>query len=307
MKDLIKQEILAGLLAQPKRTSPKYFYDQRGSELFEAITHTPEYYVTRTEIGIYRACRKELGELVGTQSCLIEYGSGSSRKIRLLLNAIRPRVYVGIDISRDFLNDAVAALGRDHPGLITHAVCADITQPFGLPANLSGLTKVAFYPGSSIGNFEPVQAAEFLGRIAKTVGTGGELIIGVDRKKETKVLEAAYNDDERLTERFNLNILSHLNTQLNADFDLAQFKHVAGYNHSLGCIQMFLESVTDQSVTVAGEKIEFVRGEKLHTENSYKYHPDEFLNMAAAAGFTLVRHWTDTDEYFSVYLLKVGV
>lgn len=296
-------EVLAGLRQTPKIVSPKYFYDARGSALFEQITELEEYYLTRTEMLLFDRHLPEIGELLGHGISLIEYGSGSSKKIRKVLETITPAAYVPIDISLQHLRANATELHQDYPQIHIYPVCADLTQPFDLPEPATAYTPVGFFPGSSIGNFEPSQAKKFLQTVHHTLGQGASLIIGVDCKKPVAVLEAAYNDAAGVTAAFNLNLLSHLNERLQADFVIDQFSHHARYNPELGCVQMFLTSEQQQTVQIAGHTIEFARGEELHTENSYKYAPQEFVALASSAGFEVVRQWRDERDYFAMYLL----
>lgn len=297
-------EVCEGLKKQQKSLSPKYFYDERGSELFEAITQLDEYYPTRTELALFDAHLPEIAELVGAGSCVIEYGSGSSLKIRKLLDALSPLAYVPVDISRDYLLNNAMVLAQDFPQLTVLPVCADFSQFIALPEQLGGMNPIGFFPGSSIGNFEPEQAKQFLGRVANTLGSGGHLLIGVDCKKDPAVLERAYNDAAGITAAFNLNALSHLNRVLGAEFQLDDFEHEAHYNRDAGCIQMFLRSTAQQQVSIGGSVFAFDDGERLHTENSYKYSPDEFIRLAEDSGFGCEHLWQDADEYFGLYLLK---
>ena len=297
-------EVCEGLKKQQKSLSPKYFYDERGSELFEAITQLDEYYPTRTELALFDAHLPEIAELVGAGSCVIEYGSGSSLKIRKLLDALSPLAYVPVDISRDYLLNNAMVLAQDFPQLTVLPVCADFSQFIALPEQLAGMNPIGFFPGSSIGNFEPEQAKQFLGRVANTLGSGGHLLIGVDCKKDPVVLERAYNDAAGITAAFNLNALSHLNRVLGAEFQLDDFEHEAHYNRDAGCIQMFLRSTAQQQVSIGGSVFAFDDGERLHTENSYKYSPAEFIRLAEDSGFGCEHHWQGADEYFGLYLLK---
>jgi len=297
-------EVLAGLRATPKAISPKYFYDAKGSALFEQITDLPEYYLTRTEMALFDEHLVDIAQLLPKDLCVVEYGSGSSLKIRKLLEALTPRAYVPVDISAEHLEDNARTLHGDFPQIAVYPVCADFTQPFALPDVVADLTKLAFFPGSSIGNFDPSDAARFLANVRHTVGEHGALLIGVDRKKSVAVLEQAYDDAAGVTARFNLNALSHINDTLMADFDMNAFEHVARYNEDAGCIQMFLRSLHDQQVTIAGERIRLQANEEVHTENSYKYHPQEFLQLAATVGFTEVNRWSDERDWFSLYLLN---
>lgn len=300
----VTEEVCAGLKKRHKSLSPKYFYDEQGSQLFEAITQLDEYYPTRTELGLFDAHLSEIADLIGEGVCVIEYGSGSSLKIRKLLKALSPLAYVPVDISRDYLLNNAMALAQDFPRLTVLPVCADFSQPIALPEEVDGMSPIAFFPGSSIGNFEPAQAKQFLLRVAKTLGCGGHLLIGVDCKKDRGVLERAYNDAAGVTAAFNLNALSHLNRLLGTKFQLDAFAHEAHYNEDAGCIQMFLRSTMQQQVSVGGSVFTFDDGERLHTENSYKYLPDEFVRLAEDSAFRCEHYWRDADEYFALYLLK---
>ncbi len=298
-------EVLEGLQSVPKFVAPKYFYDERGSKLFEAITKLPEYYLTKTEMQLFDQHLDEVHDLVGEGGCLVEYGSGSSLKIRKLLECLHPDAYLPVDISRDHLERNASELHKDYPWLHVYPTCADFTEPFELPPLVAEHDKIGFFPGSSIGNFEPSGAARFLSNVAHTLGAGGHLLVGVDRKKDVDVLEAAYNDSAGITARFNLNLLQHLNDVLDAGFELERFRHRASYNESLGCIQMFLESQTTQTIELGEATIAFGQGEAIHTENSYKYDVDQFVEIAAAGGFAVHGCWTDPREYFSLFLLAV--
>ena len=297
-------EVIAGLTEQPKRIAPKFFYDERGSRLFEAITRLPEYYPTRTEMSLFDTCLPEVHDRIGEGGCLVEYGSGSSVKIRRVLEALRPRAYLPVDISRRHLEENAKALHADYPHLSVYPLCTDMTKPFELPKVVAGLDKLGFYPGSSIGNFEPDEAQAFLRQVAATLGTGSHLLIGVDRKKDIDVLEAAYNDSAGVTAEFNLNVLRHLNAALATEFDPAGFRHRAAYNEESGCVQMFLESLRDQSAQVDGRIIEFAQGELVHTENSYKYGYEQFAELAEGGGVEVDSSWSDADTYFTLFLLK---
>lgn len=297
------REVLSGLRSAPKSIAPKYFYDARGSELFDQITELDEYYITRTEMALFDAHLKDIASRLPPDLCVVEYGGGSSMKIRRLLETLSPAVYVPVDISAEHLADNAEILHRDFPDIAIHPVCADFTQPFVLPDAVAGCNKLAFFPGSSIGNFEPQDAIQFLVNVRHTIGPAGSLLIGVDRKKAKDVLERAYDDAAGVTAAFNLNVLSHLNVALDANFDLNGFQHVVRYNQDAGCIQMFLKSLVDQSVVIAGETVVFDADEALHTENSFKYHPEEFLQLAAQAGFSQQHRWSDRQAYFSLYLL----
>lgn len=297
-------EILSGLRSTPKTISPKYFYDAKGSALFEQITDLPEYYLTRTEMMLFDRHLAEIARLLPKDLCVIEYGSGSSLKIRKLLETLTPSAYVPVDISAEHLEHNAKTLHADFPQIAVYPVCADFSQPFELPAAVADFSKLAFFPGSSLGNFDPQDAARFLANVRHTVGEHGALLIGVDRKKSVRVLEQAYDDAAGVTARFNLNVLSHINDTLLADFDQDAFEHVARYNPDAGCIQMFLRSRADQQVTIAGEQIVLRANEEVHTENSYKYHPEEFLQLAGNVGFAEISRWSDERNWFTLYLLS---
>ncbi len=300
----IRDEVLAGLARDPKQVAPKYFYDQRGSELFDAITELPEYYPTRTEVDILESNGAQIAEFLGNDCMLVELGSGSSRKIRVLLDALQPAAYVPLDISRSHLLDAATLLARDYPQLEVHAACTDYSSDFELPDLPEHLPRAAFFPGSSIGNFEPEEAAALLKRVGRHLGEGGKLLIGVDLKKDTARLNAAYNDARQLTAAFNLNLLERINRELEADFRLDHFEHLAFFNEQMGRIEMHLRSTRDQQVNVAGQPIRFAAGESMHTESSYKYSVEEFQALAAGSGFEIEQVWTDDDQLFSVHCLR---
>lgn len=296
-------DVINGLKATPKTISPKYFYDQRGSELFDAICQQPEYYVTRTEIGILQDNAKAIADLIGPDCVLLELGSGVSEKIRLLFDVLSPASYLGFDISKDFLLLSTKRLARDYPDLEVHAVCADFTQQLELPESCNSDRLVAFFPGSSIGNFEPEDAMKLLKEVATMVGNGGRLLIGVDLKKDKTILNAAYNDEAGITADFNLNILQHLQTQLQAEVEVSEFQHHAFYNESKGRVEMHLVSSSNQQIQLGDECIDVAKGESIHTENSYKYHREEFTLLASCAGFEVEQIWTDKQCLFSVIAL----
>ncbi len=301
-----RDDVLAGLRAERRQIPPKYFYDEAGSKLFDAITALPEYYPTRTEIGILEAHRVPIARLAGRGCVLIELGSGSSHKVRVLLDALSPSVYLPIDISREHLRESAARLAADHPDLVVHATCADFTRPLQLPAAMPPARRVAFFPGSSIGNFDPPDALALLRGVNALVGPRGALLIGVDRKKDPVRLHEAYNDAQGVTAAFNLNLLARINSELEGDFASDAFAHYAFYNPHRGRIEMHLTSLRDQRVRVAGEPFAFREGETIHTENSYKYTHSEFVALAGKAGFSLVESWSDAAGWFSVFYLKVA-
>lgn len=296
-------QVLGGLLAVEKSISPKYFYDEKGSNLFTEITRQPEYYLTRTELALLRENTAEIGELVGKDALLIEYGSGSSEKVRILLERLQPKVYAPIDISRNYLTKAADALNEEYSWLEVRAICQDYTLEFDLPFVVEA-RPVAFFPGSSIGNFSRDEALQFLKRVKRLVGNTGGLLIGVDLKKDARVLNAAYNDANGVTEKFNLNILCHLNSEFSGNFNLNSFSHLAEYNAREGCIEMFLKSKSDQVVNLAGHEIYLNEGETIHTENSHKYSLAEFHDLADAAGFVQHRYWCDARNWFAVFYLS---
>jgi dimethylhistidine N-methyltransferase len=300
------REIVAGFSRNPRSIPPKYFYDEEGSRLFEAICQQPEYYPTRTEVALLEKHAGDIRSHVGHGSYLIEPGSGSCEKVRLLLDTLRPAVYAPLDISCEHLKSAAAAVAADYPWLDVHAVCTDITSNVSLDFIPAQETPVMFYPGSSIGNFDPADAVEFLTCLAQLTGPGGGLRIGVDRKKDQETLHQAYNDAGGVTAAFNLNLLQRANRELDADFNLDAFEHFAAYNSVAGRIEMHLISTRRQTVRIDGHTFDFNAGDSIHTENSYKYTDEEFQALAIQAGFSLCDIWTDSDSLFSLYFLRVN-
>jgi dimethylhistidine N-methyltransferase len=300
-------DVIEGLTARPKRLSPKYFYDETGSRLFEEITELPEYYPTRCELAILRAHAADMARLLPPQTALIEFGSGSSRKARLLIDAA-PAItaYVPVDISSEWLSEEAARLRHDYPRLAVLPVAADFTRSFRLPRSLAPLARTGFFPGSTIGNFEAHQACAFLRHAARILGEDAILIVGVDLVKDAETLTAAYNDAAGVTAKFNLNLLTRINRELGADFDLAGFCHQAFYNRERQRIEMHLASRVRQRVEVCGRTIEFRAGETIHTESSYKYTVESFGAMARGCGWTPVAAWSDADGYFSVQALRAA-
>ena len=299
------REVMEGLTRSPRAIPPKFFYDETGSRLFDAICDTPEYYPTRTEMAILEQHVDEIANLVGPNCLLVEPGAGSTQKVRILLEAVRPEAYMPMDISKDYLREAAQELAADFPWLEVHAACADFTQPLDLPYTPPGVPRVAFFPGSSIGNFEPQRAVAFLANIARMVGPGGGLLIGVDLKKDPSILYAAYNDTQGITAAFNLNLLNRINNELDGDFDPQRFEHRAFYNETEGRIEMHLVSREEQTVRVDNARFAFNEGEGIHTENSYKYGIEEFQAMARQAGFEPVATWTDAERLFSVHYFRI--
>jgi L-histidine Nalpha-methyltransferase len=298
------RDVVAGLSARPKRLSPKYFYDERGAQLFEEITRLPEYYPTRCELAILENHAADMAKLMSADTALIEFGSGSTRKARILLDA-SPTItaYVPVDISSEMLQQEATELRHDYPRLTVIPVEADFTKPFRLPRGIASQPRVGFFPGSTIGNFEPHAAAAFLKHAAGMLGSDATLIVGFDLVKDVNVLNAAYNDAAGVTARFNLNLLTRINRELDATFDLDAFSHQAFFNVERRRIEMHLASRKRQRVRVAGRWFEFRAGETIHTESSYKYTPESFVAMARGVGWTAVAAWSDPQGYFSVHAL----
>lgn len=294
-----------GLAAAPRHISPKHFYDHRGSQLFDLICQQPEYYPTRTEQQILEQASAEIAALAGPQSTLIELGSGVSRKIRLLLDALRPARYVGVDISRTFLLESTQRLADDYPWLEVHALCADFSGPFELPAFSHAAHPVVFFPGSSIGNFTPEEAKTLLSRLGAQLPVGAGLLIGVDRIKDRARLEAAYNDARGVTRAFNLNLIERLRREAGVAIDPDDFEHLAFYNEDAARIEMHLVSRCDQRFWLDDQLIELEGGERIHTENSWKYTPEGFVRLAGEAGFTPRGHWSDEKGLFSVHYMAL--
>ncbi len=298
------RDALRGLLRSPKQLPCKYFYDAEGSRLFDAICALPEYYPTRCELAILEREADAIARLLGPDCVLIEYGSGSSVKTRLLLDRLdRPAAYVPVDISSEPLYLAARRLAARYPRLAVRPIVADFTRPFALP-ELAGSRRVVYFSGSTIGNFTPGEARALLASITRLVGPGGGLLIGVDLKKDAAILHAAYNDAQGVTAAFNRNLLVRLNREAAADFDLASFSHYAFYEPTHGRIEMHLVSRRAQTVHVAGVPVVFSRGESVRTEYSYKYGPDDFAALACRAGLRVEATWTDADDLYSVHYLR---
>jgi dimethylhistidine N-methyltransferase len=297
-----RNDVWAGLSRSPKQLSCKYFYDKRGSELFDRICLLDEYYLTRAELAITERYAGAIGEQVGDGVMLVEFGSGSSVKTRYLLDALpRAAAYVPVDISGEHLQQAAAEIAADYPRLEVLPVCADFTEPFQLPLATRTVSHVAVYfPGSTIGNFVPNRAAQLLGNIAELCGRGGGLLIGIDLKKDPAKIHAAYNDAAGVTAEFNLNLLRRINRELDGDFDLAAFEHRAIYSPERGRVEIDLVSTADQTVSIAGRDFEFTTGETIRTEYSHKYTVEEFSSLAAQVGFALHHEWADDSQNFAV-------
>lgn len=302
----IRSDVLTGLKSPRKWISSMYFYDERGSKLFDRITTLDEYYPTRTERGILQRFGGEMAAALGPELLLIEPGSGSSEKVRLLLDRLaRPVAYVPVEISRAHLLRAAEAINAEYPELEVLPVCADFSQPHEIPVPARPARRRAvFFPGSTIGNFEPPDALELLRHFRGLAGDGGALLIGVDLRKDRETLEAAYNDREGVTAQFNLNLLHRLNRELGADFDPEAFGHRAVWNETESRIEMHLVSLKPQIVHIGDERIEFGRNETIHTESSYKFTPEGFNRLANRADFELRKVWMDDDKLFSVQYLE---
>lgn len=302
------EEVLNGLRKPQKKLPSKYFYDERGSQLFEQITRLDEYYPTRTEMAIMQENMPEIIRQIGSEAVLVELGSGSSKKTELLLDHL-PSItaYIPVEISEQFLLSVVEHLREEYPTLRIIPVHTDYTRPFQVPHIEQPYNHfVVFYPGSTIGNFRPTQARQFLATISTMMDSGGSMLIGVDLKKDKTVLETAYNDKQGLTARFNKNILRHINRELDADFSLNKFRHCAIYNEEKGRIEMHLVSKIGHEVTIAGEQFHFAKDESIHTENSYKYSLKEFEELVSD-WFTVEKVWTDQHNYFSLQYLQNNV
>ncbi len=301
-----RAEVLQGLTDSPKMISPKYFYDERGSHLFDKITRLPEYYPTRTELAIMDSRMTEIASLVGPDACIIEFGSGSGLKTRRLIEGLDSAVaYVPVEISREHLLMSAQVLADQFPGLEVLPVCADFTQAFELPTPARQAARnLVYFPGSTIGNFTDPEALELLEVMHAEAGPSGALLIGVDLRKDRQLLEKAYNDDAGVTAEFNLNLLRRINRELGAEFELEDFEHRAVWDPREGRIEMRLKCLTEQSVDVSGTRIPFAAGEDIVTEYSRKYEPAEFAALARAAGFLPVRMWTDEASLFSMHYLE---
>ena len=308
-KENFRDEILRGLSKSPKVLPCKFFYDERGAQLFQQICELPDYYITRTELEILRLHGAEMAKALGPQIELIGLGTGAGTKTRILLEELEdPRVYVPIDISKEQLEKSCALFAKMFPALQILPVCADYLEPFELPLprQLSSRS-VIYFPGSTIGNFEPEQAEEFLARLVDLAGDGGGLLIGVDLQKDRHVLEAAYNDSAGITAAFNKNLLARANRELGADFDLKQWRHSALYNSIEGRIELYLISEIEQSVRIDDESFQFRAGERILTEYSYKHTVAGFIALAHKAGFRFEQIWTDKAGWFGVFYFSVDL
>jgi len=306
-KESFLEEVVAGLRKPQKELPAKFFYDKRGSELFEEITRLPEYYLTRTEVEILDQNAEEMVRLMGEDFLLVEFGSGSSTKVRILLDQMQGKAaYTPIDISLLYLKESAQALGADYPEVQVTAVCADYTKPFLIPEGENFGKRVVFFPGSTVGNFEPNLARKFFGDTARRLRQNDTMLIGVDLQKDRRILSDAYNDSAGVTAAFNRNILQRINRELGADFVLDRFDHLAFYNEAEGRIEMHLRSRGAQNVTIGSDSFSFRDQETIHTENSYKYTIDSFQDLLKGTGFEPEKVWTDPQSLFSVHYLKVA-
>lgn len=297
-------DIVKGLMQTPATISPKYFYDAKGSALFEDITRLTEYYPTRTEHAIMAAHAQEIARAVGANCTVIELGAGNCQKARILCELISPLRFVAVDISEKFLHDAVAGLRVSFPQIDIQAIAADLTSDIVLPASLPAQRRLVFYPGSSIGNFDPPHALALLSRMRGLLQDDGALLIGVDLVKDVAVLNAAYDDAAGTTAAFNLNVLDHINQWIGSDFDVRQWQHRAFFNAEQSRIEMHLEAKADLAVRWHNGARNFIRGERIHTENSYKYRTQDFVDLLRRAGLPNAQVWTDEQAWFAVVLSR---
>lgn len=303
------EDVVDGLSQSIKQLQCKYFYDERGSELFDQICDLEEYYLTRTERQIMLDHADEMAQQIGSNVMLVEFGSGSSMKTRVLLDAlIDPAAYVPLDISEEFLLKTAAKLKTSYPEIEILPLVADFTQPFQLPTSKREPSHAAvFFPGSTIGNFLPQDATKMMKTIAKILGPKGGMLLGFDLQKDKSIIEAAYNDSKKVTDEFNLNVLHRVNRELGADFDIDQFKHKAVYNVDMGRVEIYVVSQADQTVTIGEHQFEFAKNEQILTEYSHKYTVEGLMELAAPAGFKLHKHWTDAQNLFAVvHLVNEG-
>ncbi|MFK7794485.1 MAG: L-histidine N(alpha)-methyltransferase [Gammaproteobacteria bacterium] len=299
------EDVVIGLQQSPRSISSKYFYDEKGSQLFDQITDTEDYYPTRTEISILQKYKQEIVGLLNKNCLLIEPGGGSCSKVRIFVNDLRPSIYVPMDISKQHLLASAEQMSKEIPWLDIHTVCNDFTFKLMLPDGLPDDARVVFFPGSSIGNFKRSAAVQCLSDIANLLRESGQLLIGVDLKKNKIILESAYNDSEGVTAEFNMNLLSRLNNELSADFDLQAWNHYAFYNSEEGRIEMHLKSMCEQVVSIDDHEFYFAENETIHTENSCKYTIEEFQSLGLEAGLYPEKVWVDDNSLFSVHLFSV--
>jgi dimethylhistidine N-methyltransferase len=299
-----RRDVLAGLSAPIRAIPARWLYDRRGSELFEAITRLPEYYLTRTETALLERSCPEVARIAGRGQAVVEFGSGASVKTRILLAAAEPSAYVPVDISGDFLRASAASLGDDFPGLPVYPIEADFMRPFPLPAELAGLPKLGFFPGSTIGNLVPSSGVDLLRSMRQTLAAGAWLFIGFDRVKDPSELLSAYDDSAGVTAEFNLNLLVRINRELDGDIPLDAFRHRAVWNDALSRIEMHLEAVRDVAFQVDGTAFSLARGDTIHSENSHKYGERDARLLLLAGGWTPVEQWTDEEARFALVLAR---
>ncbi len=299
-----RADVLAGLSARPRVLPARWFYDRRGSELFEEITCLPEYYLTRAERSILTAHAKDIAELTGPGHAVVEFGSGSSAKTPLVLSAIAPSAYVPIDISGDFLRDSVAALARQFPTLPMYPIEGNFMQRLVLPPSIDGSPRLGFFPGSTIGNLNAPAAVDLLRAMWQTLGEGSKLLIGIDRIKPVSVLIPAYADAQGVTAEFNLNLLHRINRELGGTIPVSAFQHVARWNDTEARIEMHLEATRDVSFSVDGHPFAISKGKTIHTENSYKYGPRDARLLLRSAGWSPMAEWTDREGLFGLILAE---
>ena len=302
-----RADVLAGLERRPRAIPARWFYDRRGSELFEAITDLPEYYPTRTERSILETACPEVAEIAGAGRAVVEFGSGSSTKTPILLDAVAPSVYVPIDISGDFLRESSKALGEQFPDLLVLPFEADFMRPLSLPKTIADTPKLGFFPGSTIGNMIPLMAVDLLRAMRSSLGVGAMLLIGMDRIKGADVLVPAYDDAQGVTAAFNMNLLERINRELGGDIPLDAFAHKAVWNDDRARVEMHLEAVRDVAFTVDGRSFEMSAGDSIHTENSHKYGARDARILLRSGGWTPVAEWTDPEGLFGVYLAEAQV
>ena len=299
-----RADVIAGLDRRPRAIPARWFYDRRGSELFEAITDLPEYYPTRTEIAILERIAPEVAAIAGDGRAVVEFGSGSSTKTPILLRAVHPSAYVPIDISGDFLRESSRTLSAAFPGLLVLPFEADFMQPLTLPRTIATTPKLGFFPGSTIGNMTPLMAVDLLRAMRASLAEGALLLIGMDRIKDVATLVPAYDDAAGVTAAFNLNLLERINRELDGDVPVDAFSHRAIWNDDRARIEMHLEATQDASFTVDGRPFSIAAGETIHTENSHKYGARDARILLRSGGWTPVAHWTDPDDRFAVYLAE---
>jgi dimethylhistidine N-methyltransferase len=299
-----RADVIDGLARRPRAIPARWFYDHRGSELFEAITELPEYYPTRTETALLRTVAGEIAERVGPGRAVVEFGSGSSTKTPILLQALDPAAYVPIDISGDFLRESSRGLSERFPGLPVLPVEADFLKPIALPPQVRALPKLGFFPGSTIGNMIPLSSTDLLRAMRASLGEGAMLLIGMDRIKDQGVLERAYDDAAGVTAQFNLNLLERINRELDGTIPVGAFRHRAIWNDDRARIEMHLEATRDVLFAVEGRPFEMTAGETIHTENSHKYGPRDARLLLRSGGWTPIAEWTDPDDQFALYLAE---